>query len=415
LENAKVLISQNFEAANVPIYQFAVFYENDLWTTPANDMLVSGRVHVNGNMYLQCSKTLSFDGRVTASGGIHHGFPSWSGIGVANGDVRFKDANSNYQSMYQDGSWLDADDADWYEDASNLWQGMVRDEAFGEDELSLPLTTSAAGDAHKIIERSTDNPDSYQDKADMLILDGVPYSKIGGVWQDVSTYLDPGTITNTSFYDEREYKWVNSTDLDMDKLAQSEYFPDNGVIYSSDQRSGFNGTRLTNGDDIGNPLSVYCENPVYVWGDYNTVDKQPAAIVADAVTFLSNNWDDSKSSGSYSFRTVTPTSVNVSFITGDCEPTSSSYGGGLANLPRFLESWNGTNFKIRGSMVALWRSEQATGKWRYGGTDAYYVAPTRDYGFDTDLNDPSKLPPETPCILVYQRIGWKQEYVGNNQ
>ncbi|MFZ5979357.1 MAG: hypothetical protein ACOYVF_01890, partial [Candidatus Zixiibacteriota bacterium] len=163
-DNAKLAMAQTFETALVPIFQFAVFYENDLWTTPASDMTVTGRVHVNGNMYLQASTKLSFDGRVTASGGIYHGFPSGYGVSVVNGDVRFKDAGGSYQSMYQDGYWLDAHHSDWYNQASARWGGNIRDGAFGQEELNLPLT-NATGDTHKIIERASGNSDSYENKA----------------------------------------------------------------------------------------------------------------------------------------------------------------------------------------------------------------------------------------------------------
>jgi len=412
-DGSQVRLTQEFECALVPIFQFAVFYANDLWTTPAKDMTVTGRVHVNGNMYLQCSQSLSFDGKVTASGDIYHGFPAWSGTGTASGDVNFKASDGSLVSMNQNGSWLDASDSYWYDSASTRWGGNVRDQAFGQDGLNVPLA-NAGGDPHLLIERGSGNPDSYEHKATFKIIDGVPYTKIGSVWQDISALLPAGTITNTSFYDDREDVWVNSTDLDMNLLQTSTYFPSNGVVYSSDQRTGFNATRLVNATDVGNPVSVFCENPVYVKGDFNTVDKQPAAIVADAVNFLSNDWQDANSNQSLrTLRTVSsPTVVNASIISGDCVPTSSSYGGGLANLPRFLEHWDSTKFTLNGSMVNLWRSTQATGQWLYGGLNEYYTAPTRDYRFDTDLEDPTKLPPETPVVRSFGRSGWKQTDVG---
>ncbi|MEW5995527.1 MAG: hypothetical protein AB1744_14180, partial [Candidatus Zixiibacteriota bacterium] len=329
-----------------------------------------------------------------------------------NGHVYFKDGAGLWQSMYQDGYWLDASNDDWYELAAARWDGKVQDEAFGQKELNLPLT-NASGDPHKIIERSSGNPDSYEAKATFKIFDGVPYAEISGVWQDISALLPAGTIENTSFYDEREDEWVNSTDIDMEKLKNSGYFPSNGVLYASDQRSGsYNAVRLVNGEEIGYPLSVFSENPAYIWGDYNTYDKQPAAIIADAVTFLSNNWDDSKSQGSLYYRPVTPTTVNISMITGDLDPAVQTYSGGLANLPRFLENWSKEDFTFCGSMVNLWRTRQADGLWHYGDSQAYYTAPTRNYLFDTDLNDPNKLPPETPAVRIFQRTGWQQNYVG---
>jgi len=409
VDQCAVQVSQSFETALVPIFQFAVFYENDLWATPANDMTIGGRVHVNGNMYLQANTDMYFNGRVTASGGIHHGFPGGMYSG-SYGDVWFKDNSGAYQSMYQGGDWLDCDDPDWYVDASSRWGGQVRDEAFGEESLNLPLT-NGSHDAHKIIERAAGNPDSYENKADLRIIDGVPYANVSGSWTDVSAWLPAGTITNTSFYDDREDEWVNSTDIDMGLLAGSAYFPSNGVVYSSDQRSGYNGTRLKNGSDIGSPLSVFCENPVYVQGDYNTVDKQPAAICADAVTYLSNSWNDTYSNYSYGYRNATATTVNASMITGDLDTDVQTYSGGLANLPRFLENWAGRDFTLRGSMVALWRTRQASGYWHYGDSYAYYSAPTRNYVFDTDLNDPNKLPPATPAVRVFNRTGWQQSHI----
>jgi hypothetical protein len=77
----------------------------------------------------------------------------------------------------------------------------------------------------------------------------------------------------------------------------------------------------------------------------------------------------------------------------------------LENLPRFLENWTSRTLKFRGSMVDLWESQQATGKWTYG---SVYTAPNRDWGFDTDLLDPNKLPPGTPMVNIVVKKQWAQ-------
>lgn len=49
----------NVEAT--PLFQFAVFYNGDLEILPGPNMTIDGRVHTNGNMYLSCGNTLSFN------------------------------------------------------------------------------------------------------------------------------------------------------------------------------------------------------------------------------------------------------------------------------------------------------------------------------------------------------------------
>ena len=421
IDAGQVTLTQSFEVALVPIFQFAVFYHEDLWSQPIFDLDITGRVHINGDMYLQNSgvgKTLAFRDRVTSSGSIYHGLPSGSND---NGDVGFYDTFGIYQSMKQDGQWLDASDSDWYDSASVRWGGKVQDQAFGQDKLELPM--ASGNDPHKLIERADGgNSDSYENKATLKIIDGSAYVKVGSVWQDVTALMTTaGIITgdaSVAFYDAHEKKNVRNTQIDMDMLVNSSYFPANGVIYISDQRSGtdLNGTTLVKGKEIGNPLTIACENPLYIQGDFNTTNKQPVASLSDAVTFLSNSWNPADSKLSYTNRKASITTANIAFVTGDLVPTNSNYGGGLENLPRFLEDWNGTDFVYSGSMIEGWRSEQAIGNWRYiQSSDAYYSAPTRKWSFDTDFEDPAKLPPHSPTIQLFQRTGWNQENVGYTQ
>jgi Tfp pilus assembly protein PilX len=407
VDRSQVILTQQFECDLVPIFQFAVFYGNDLEAAPGPDMTLIGRVHSNGNTYLQSDNNLRMDSYITSAGNIIHGRKGPGGVGT--GNVFIKDIAGNYQNMLSSGTWLDATQPNWYDLATNRWGGRVQDAAFGQEQLHLPLNNS--GNPHKIIERASGNPDSYENKAGLKIIDGQALAKVGAVWTNVTALLPAGTITATTFYDAREAQNVNTTQVDMSKLKTSTYYPANGVIYASDQRSGFNATRLVNGTDLGRPLSIVCENPIYVQGDFNTVTKQPAFIAGDAVTFLSNSWNDANSTLPKSSRVATSTTVNCSFMTGNTNTTSTNYNGGLENLPRLLESWTGKNFNWRGSMVNLWNSLQATGNW----SGSYYDEAIRNWIYDSDLDDPTKMPPETPRLRVFQRTGWNQQYVGYDQ
>ena len=407
---SRVMLQQSFETALVPIFQFAVFYGNDLEIAPGPDMSLIGRVHSNGNLWLQAGSTLKVDSYVTASGQILHGRKGAGG--VDNGDVLIKDSEGNYQTMKEGSGWLENTDAHWFDSSVSRWDGRVQDEAHGAQELNLPLTN--AGDPHKIIERASGNADSYENKATLKVIDGVALRKVGGLWVDVTASMVADgvlTFTTNKFYDQRETQWVDAIEFDVGKMYDEGYAPDNGVVYFSDEISGsgdWPAVRLKNGAELDAGLTIASENPLYTMGNFNSVDKKPAAVMADAVTFLSNAFNDALSTSSKDLRIAQNTTVNVSYLTGNTETTSTNYNGGFENLPRFLEKWSGKDFNWKGSAVNLWYAEQADGLWN--GT--YYAPPNRNWEFDTDLDDPSKLPPETPVVRVFQRTGWQQLNVG---
>ncbi|MCP4683837.1 MAG: hypothetical protein GY867_00155 [bacterium] len=416
LEDSKVQLSQTFETALVPIFQFAVFYGNDLEIAPGPNMTLIGRVHSNGDLWVQANSSLNMDSYVTASGDIKHGRKGAGG--VSSGDIQIKNTDGDYVSMKMGGDFLDADYSDWYDSSVARWGGRVQDQSHGQSALNLPLTNS--DDPHKLIERAAGNPDSYENLATLKIIDGVATRQMSdGTWQDVTAaMLASGALTYTSdkFYDQREGEWVDATEIDVEAMYDNGFAPRNGVAYFSDDISSgseWPALRLTNGAEIDDNqgLSVVSENPMYTLGDFNSVDKKPVSLMGDAVTFLSNNWAtnnyDAKSTASKSDRNATHTTVNASYLTGNTETTSSNYNGGFENLPRFLEKWSNKNFYWTGSAVNLWYSKQANSTWN--GT--YYSPPIRSWSYDTDLDDPNNLPPESPVVRVFQRTGWRQEHV----
>jgi hypothetical protein len=324
--------------------------------------------------------------------------------------------------MKMGGDYLDADYSNWYDSSVSRWGGRVQDAAHGQSELNLPLTN--AEDPHKLIERADGNPDSYESLATLKIVDGVATRLMeDGTWQDVTAdMVTAGVISYTAnkFYDQRESQWVDATEIDVEALYDAGYAPTNGVVYFSDSiasSSEWPALRLTDGEEIDaeQGLTVVSENPMYTLGNFNSVDKKPVSLMADAVTFLSNAWEsgnyDSKSSLYKTNRYASNTVVNASYLTGNTETTSSNYNGGFENLPRFLEVWTSKNFTWSGSAVNLWYSEQADGTWN----GSYYDPPNRDWSYDTDLDDPNKLPPESPVVRIFQRTGWRQAHVSPGQ
>ncbi|MFZ3200716.1 MAG: PilX N-terminal domain-containing pilus assembly protein [Candidatus Acidiferrales bacterium] len=182
-------------------------------------------------------------------------------------------------------------------------------------------------------------------------------------------------------------------------------------------------------------LTIASENPVYVQGDYNnnpntdsnlsTPSADPhvgASIVADAVTLLSDNWNDVNSfafpytPGNRSGVTTTyrvavaagkgiPFQRTATFGAYPTPPQDFGTDGGVHNFLRFLEGWNGSLF-YTGSIVSIFYNHQAVGVYKCCST--VYSAPTRGYNFDKDFLTPALLPPETPMLRDINAIGFTQ-------
>ena len=410
--NTQMTLEETFEVSLVPIFQFSVFYENDLEIAPGPSMILLGRIHSNADVYLQSNSGIDIDSYFTSHGDIHHGRKPGSGQSDSNGDVDIMGIDGSFHSMRDGSGWLDSDDSYWFDSAAARWGGRVQDAAFGQERLNLPIEDPT--NPHSIIERDTTGGTgtSMENDATFKLKDGAALWYNGSAWIDVTaTLLADGSLQETTFHDMREGQDVTVYDVDMSIFKSSAYFPSNGLMYTADNRSGLRGTRIYNADEVGAPFTISSENPVYTKGDINTVNKQPMAIITDALYILSDNWDDdpSKAASSNKYdRPAITTTTNFSYITGNRETADGVYNGGLENLPRFLEVWSGDTLNYKGSMINLWLSQEAVGDWSGG----YYSPPFRSWEFDTDLLDPANMPPGTPMVRGFTRLGWKQAHVG---
>lgn len=180
--------------------------------------------------------------------------------------------------------------------------------------------------------------------------------------------------------------------------------------------------RLVNGAALQFPTTVISENPIYIYGDYNngtSGTKQPAAIIGDAVTILSNAWSDANSYNNEdisSSRFASATTVQAAFIAGSTQSIYASpapsynqphSSGGVHNLMRFLENWGGVTMTYTGSLVNLYTSRQAIGQWKCCAT--VYSPPIRNWSFDVGFLDPTKLPPLTPHITILEMQRFRQD------
>ena len=169
------------------------------------------------------------------------------------------------------------------------------------------------------------------------------------------------------------------------------------------------------------------ENPVYVQGDWNagpaaaSTDPHAAtSVIADAVTLLSNNWNDddlvhaARTRSASRNRGHADAGIALAIIGGKGmafpQPagTATDFGtdGGAHNFLRYLE--NGEQaVNYRGSIATFYYNRQAVGTYKCCTT--VYGAPTRNYAFDTDFLDPALLPPNTPVFRDMNAVGFSQE------
>jgi hypothetical protein len=212
-------------------------------------------------------------------------------------------------------------------------------------------------------------------------------------------------------------------------------------------------------------FTVASENPVYIMGNYNSnandtfftgatggapgADLQnpahsAAAVIADSVTILSNNWANGTNSGdlmslvgssAYNnditmgsttnangpyagdrvgattyYRVAISGGKNMAFPFPNWE-NATDYGfgtdGGIHNFLRFLEDWTGQTLNYGGSLVSLYYATYNTGIFKCC-QYSVYSPPVRNYLFDSDFTLPAGLPPGTPMFRDLESLGYRQ-------
>jgi hypothetical protein len=465
-----VVVSVN--AQSIPLFQFGVFYEEDLEIHNGPRMDFAGWVHTNSNLYLTSNNTY-FQDNVTAADSV-----MWrrkaSNERLNGVFIDDSDGNAvalNFDSRSDPGS-------SFVTKSNNLFDGRLMSRASGVTPLNLPLPSGLPPTTMVDQREATDDAAisnvKFSRKADLHInvrvdrLNLVPDDFCKAIPGGGALDMDRGgrpvptineckaifTGKSNAFYDGREnvgvdifniniaalQAWIQANPapkpidiiyVTFDTVYVKAGPPYNGVRTHLD----FPAIRLQQGSTLRYPLTIATDRPVYVQDHYNNVGWQPAAILGDAITFLSSNWGDGgghvyNKDGdpalgfTFGKTNAAPMQVFAAIAAGHsstpcdvnraqppCNPADSAafygtpltpgttppnYGGGLENFPRFLENWGGVQMLYRGSLVSLFTSRYANRKrWNWAG---YYDAPTRDWAFDLNFRDPTKLPPGTPTV-----------------
>lgn len=440
------------KAQAVPIFQFGVFFESDLEATNGPPMEFVGRVHSNGNIYLS-SNNAWYRSIVTTPNLLVHNRKDFNN--VYNG-VYINDASGNSVALDFDSRSVPGAEA-FKTRSCAQFDCRVMTGAFDVDSLKVPLpdgvTPYEVIAPRDVSDTQRERRVKYAWQADLYVT--VDLAELASKMVCEVANAKPAkceeavTYEWEGFYDGRERRYMDVMNVDIRKLLIEN--PNVDVVYFEFYTSGIvpmdpsgDGispvVRIFNGAELPRSVTIATDRPLYVEGDYNSINKKSAALIADAVTFLSNSWSDARHrcdlwngsgpfgcatwGGFYGYRSVaTPTTVNAAIMSGlvetpcdwiesSCPADGSSayyndwYSGGIENFPRFLENWNGVTFTYRGSLVSLYASQFAVGTWN--GT--YYSPPDRDWGFDTMFEDPTKLPPATPNVGYVRQLSFRPAF-----
>jgi hypothetical protein len=210
------------------------------------------------------------------------------------------------------------------------------------------------------------------------------------------------------------------------------------------------GFAFSGGEELPSPLTIATDSAIYLQGDYNnpgvapgtisnasryypsivaTNDqgfrRQPAAIMADTITVLSNQCLNTNKqvncgiitpigslTGSTSPPEITvtnPVAINAAFASNLRKSAGGVYNGGLNKFMRFLEDWSGAGSGAKyvnytGSFVSLGEplesNEVPTGMG----------VPARNFNYETNFNAFDRLPPLTPSAIYLQQEVFKRSY-----
>lgn len=435
--NIVAKVRRVFQKETLSLWRYAIFFDDDLEMHPGATQVVNGEVHTNKSLYT-AHNLLTLNGKTTYTNLWDKNFkPGDSRRGVETPTFplySIPPANAQAQKPY------DTVMPDYHEliESTKVPKVPALDPALASNRFETQAAVSITIDASdniriyknggaEITNAFDSGPRSNgrlaQTFKNAITLNGSITDVREGATTGNGTVglatLDVGAITtaiNNNSINLNPAPIVYIIDTSATKGRNAD-----GTINSSQVKAGI---RLKNGASLpAGGLTIASGNPVYVQGDYNTgttynadgtistqplsnastpdptqptvpgYTRQPAAIIADAVNVLSNAWQGAGGAA------ASPTTVNSAFISGNVETANGNYSGGVENFPRLHENWTGKALTYYGSMIQLYQSKQAIGRWGPG-----YNAPKRPWYFDTNfLTDP---PPGSLVAINYRRSRW---------
>ena len=374
-ERPEAMLEMVFRSQLIPMFQFAAFYNKDLEIAPGPNMTLDGRVHVNGDLYLNSGAQLAISGQVTASSGIFRGTKRDNGC---SGTVRVSDDDASTNpdpAMACSGGrtqltnvfpWNGRVEYDFDLLVTPPIESFDPDSSYWQDaDLRVVLNTWGAAPqlevrAGALIDKGVIPPPlSWAEQAMTAALNtcttangymvsAAPYA----VANAARHIADPGTraveFSLGAFFNNRENRGITLLEVDVEALmacisANEGVFgfplsdtTHGGLVWyftvlgqQSDNVNNAYGVRVRNGADLADVdntvrgLTIVTDQALYVQGDYNRdgANWRPASFLTDSLNVLSNGWnelgkDDRSSETNLNNRRAMNTEINAAFLSG---------------------------------------------------------------------------------------------------
>lgn len=474
-QDTEAILELRFKSRLVPLFQFAAFYNKDLEILPGPAMTLSGPIHTNGDLYLfSDGNSLTISGQVTTSGSLYRGRKN--NTTCNNSPVRVYDPTTAR-------TLLATCPTRTLVSQSLLppFNGMIQT---GVPQVTVPQPEVFDVDSEALYWKKADlrivlNVDASNNPTGatpMQVLNSdLTVNAVGtaAINSNVTCPMRAGSLATTvvrnlTMYNFREGANIRLLDVDignlLDCLHRTSWFgtgktlsenSEGGLVFhftvrgpnsspaldanSMPTASNRYGVRIYNAQELrstvaGAPtpigLTVVSDQAMYVMGNYNSVNKKPAAVMADTINLLSNAWNntsgvpatpapanrgrDATSNSALGNRLAIATTYNTAFLagtdsTGNAEGVTGqngAYNGGLENYPRLHENWANQTLTYRGSFVSLGRPRRVRGSW----ANQSYGAPPRDWNYDTSFNNAANLPPITPRFVYLRQELFQRDF-----
>jgi hypothetical protein len=299
--NIPACVGQQINLGVIPIFQFAIFYQNTMEVEPGPNMTINGFVHGNNNIYMDPNAALTFNNDVSSSGNIVFG-KNPSGPSSQN--------TPSTPPVYN-GTELSGVNPLVLPVGTNS-SGYVSNTALNVDAiLQLPPPGTSA--------TSQTGSNYLFNKADLIILlsnNSVTVTS-GVLLNNQATVISNSVWTNwlitnanTQFYDQREGITIQTADLDIGKLTAWSATNTllRPVIQSATGGARADVNSVYIADERGNSNAVVTTNMSYT-------TNQVATNTSPHVSYPGNN------------TFIPPVTTNTVLTTNSSKPNSGTYLG----------------------------------------------------------------------------------------